>query len=110
MWIICTAIVLFGFTTIMGLYLSSLVLRNKKTVNLVIVIHGVCTITGFILLFTYYPESLKSIVSFSIATFFGLILLYQDIMGKKFSKWLCFVHAFFTIVGFVFLLMFASQL
>lgn len=106
---IYTAIALFGMTTILGMYLSSLVLRNKETPKSVIVIHGLFTITGFVLLSNYYPESLDSILILSIATLFGLILLYQDLTGKVFSKWLCFAHGFMTVVGFIFLLMLASQ-
>lgn len=107
-YFIYTTITLFGMTTIMGLYLSSLVLRNKQTPKGVIIAHGLITITGFILLSSFYPPSLKSILFFSIATMCGLILCYQDLTGKKFSKWLCFAHAFMTITGFIFLIRLAS--
>lgn len=106
---IYTAIILFGLTTIMGLYLSSLVLRNKETPKLVIAIHGIFTITGFVILFYYYPASLNSILFFLTATLCGLVLLYQDLADKKFSKWLCFAHGFLTLVGMIFLLMLSSK-
>ena len=107
MEIIYAVIIIFGITTILGLYLSSLVLRNKQTPKAVIIIHGMFTITGFVLLFIYYPEAIISILFFSIATLCGLILLFQDITGKKFAKWLCSAHGLFTVAGFIFLLVFA---
>ena len=107
MGIIYSAILIFGMTTILGLYLSSLVLRNKQTPKVVIVIHGILTFTGFVLLIFYCPESLKSIILLSIATVCGLILLYQDLTGKKFTKWLCFAHGFLTVAGFVLLFVYA---
>ena len=106
---IYATVALFGMTTIMGLYLSSLVLRNKQTPKAVIIIHGLFTITGFIFLASFYPSSLKSILLFFIATMCGLILCYQDLTGRKFSKWLCYAHAILTIVGFIFLLGLTSQ-
>lgn len=103
MEIITVIIVLFGLTTIMGLYLSYLALHNKQTPNAIIILHGFFTITGFILLSFFYPESLKTIWSFAIATGFGLILLYQDIKGIKYTKWLTHAHAVFTLTGCYFL-------
>ncbi len=104
MRIIYTALLLFGITTIIGLYLSSLVLRNKQTPKALILIHGLFTIAGFTLLSYCYPASLKSILFFSVATLCGLVLCYQDLTGKTFAKWLCFAHGILTIAGFVFLL------
>ena len=109
MEIITIIILLFGFTTLMGLYLSYLALHNKQTPNAIIILHGFFTITGFILLSFFYPEFLITIGCFSIATLFGLILLYQDIKGIKYTKWLTYAHAIFTLGGCFFLIKLAVQ-
>ena len=36
------------------------------------------------------------------------ILLYQDLTGAEFSKWLCYAHGFMTIAGFVLLFVYAA--
>lgn len=109
MRIIYTALLLFIITTIMGLYLSSCVFRNKQTSKVMIFIHGVITIIGFVLLINYCPGSLTSILYLAIATLCGLILLYQDLTGMKFTKWLCYAHGILTLIGIVFLFQLTSQ-
>lgn len=104
------AILLFGITSILGIYLSSLVLRNKPSSQPVILIHGLCSISGFAILISYWPASLCSILLFAVATICGLILLYEDITGKPFTRWLCYAHGIITIAGFVALLVFALHL
>ena len=103
MTIIYITLIIFGLTTILGLYLSSLVLRNKQTPKVVIVVHGVLSISGFVFLIFYCPASLIITLCFSIATVCGLVLLYQDLTGVKYSKWLCYAHGLMTIAGFVLL-------
>jgi hypothetical protein len=105
--IIYSTLIIFGLTTILGLYLSSLVLRNKQTPKVVIAVHGVLTLSGFVFLIFYCPATLMITLCFSIATILGLVLLYQDLTGAKFSKWLCYAHGFMTIAGFVLLFVYA---
>lgn len=101
-------ILFFSLTTVLGMYLSSLAIRDKQTPKGVIIIHGLLSIAGFGLLSSYWPSSSQSIWLFSVATMSGLVLLYQDLTGKKFTKWLCYVHAFLTIAGMVFLVKMAT--
>jgi len=103
------AVALFGITGIMGIYLSRLVLRGNPSSKPVIIIHGFFTIIGFGILFSYLPESLNSMLVLAVATSCGLVLLYQDISGKKFTFWLCYAHGIITITGFVFLLSIALE-
>jgi hypothetical protein len=91
-------------TTIMGLYLSSLVFLKREKPMSVIVLHGIFSIIGFgILLFYYYPAAQKSLFLFTGATVFGVILLYQHLTHKTFTKWFCFAHGILTIAGLVYL-------
>jgi hypothetical protein len=110
MEIITVIIILFGLTTVMGLYLSYLALGNKETPNPIIILHGFFTVVGFILLGFFYPESLTVIFYFGIATGFGLVLLYQDIKGIKYTQWLTYAHAVFTLAGCIYLIKFAAGL
>jgi hypothetical protein len=98
------ATLLFGVTGLMGIYLSSLVMRGKLSSKPVILFHGLFTIAGFMLLSKCLPASLPSIIILSLATCCGLILLYQDITGKKHTRWLCYAHGILTIAGFILLI------
>lgn len=101
------ATLLFGVTGLMGIYLSWLVLHNKPSSKSVILFHGLFTIAGFMLLAKSLPEALVSIIILSLATCCGLILLYQDITGKKHTRWLCYAHGILTIAGFICLVLLA---
>ena len=101
-------ILLFGLTTVLGMYLSSLAIREKQTPKGVIIFHGLLSIAGFTILSFAWPLSCKSILLFTVATMSGLVLLYQDITGKRFTKWLCYVHAVLTLAGMVFLIRLAE--
>ena len=104
MELIYAAVFAFIMTTIMGLYLSWRVLQNKDRPKRIIIIHGFLTMIGFVILYSYYPESMATIFYFAIATCFGLVLLYQDIKGVEFTKWLCYAHAIFTLGGCIYLI------
>lgn len=97
------ALLLFMLTAILGMYLSSRVLRGLSSVKPVIIIHAVFSIIGFCLLLLEYPKTGKSLLWLTLATGCGVILLYQDMTRQKFTKWLCYAHAVFTIVGLVYL-------
>lgn len=93
------ALILFLITTIMGLYLSLLVFLKKEKPMPVIIIHGLLSVSAFIILFYYYPDSFKSMMLFLLGNMFGVILLYQHLTNKKFTKWFCFGHGILAIAG-----------
>ncbi len=109
MEIIYAALALFGATGLMGMYLSSLAMREKPSSKPVILVHGFFTIGGFWILGAYIPESFNSILLFAAATLCGLVLLYQDLTTKNYTRWLFYAHGIITIVGFVFLLLLSLQ-
>jgi ACR3 family arsenite efflux pump ArsB len=97
------ATLLFGITGILGIYLSSLVPRGKSSSKPVILLHGLISITGFVLLVKSLPESLTVLILLSVATCCGLVLLWQDITDKHHTQWLCYAHGVITILRFIFL-------
>jgi hypothetical protein len=98
------SIVLFGITTLLGMYLSTLAIRRKQTPKGMIIIHGLLSIAGFMLLSAYWPDSVHSILLFAVGTLSGMVLLYEDLTGKKFTTLFCYVHAILTISGMIFLI------
>jgi hypothetical protein len=109
MWALYIAIAIFGSTSIIGMYLSSLVFRGIETSVSAIKIHSALSLVGFIILFRYYPASFTCIFYFSAATVCGVILLYQDLTGQLFSRWLCYAHGIFSIAGMIYLLVLTSH-
>ncbi len=108
---IYTAIAIFGMAAILGMYLLSLILRNKETSTGIAMIHGLFAATGIILLIVYCSGNnsgpLISIIIFSIAALGGLIMVYRKSTGKKIPKWLGILHGLTAVIGFTFLLYFA---
>lgn len=111
MGIIYSAIAILGITAILGMYLLSLVLRDKETPKGMAIIHGLFAVAGLVLLINYCLGNetgpLVSIIAFSIAAMGGFILIYTDITGRKIPKWLGIVHGLTAITGYAFLLWFA---
>ncbi len=105
------AIAIFGLTAIIGMYLLSLILRDKQIPKGAAIIHGLFAVIALVLLIVYCvgnePGPLVSIVVFSIAALGGFIMGYRDITGRKVPKWLGVVHGLTALVGFIILLMFA---
>jgi hypothetical protein len=110
---IYAAIAIFGMTAILGMYLLSLILRNKSTPKGVTIIHGVMAAVALVLLIIFCfgptPGPWPSIIVFTIAAMGGFVLNYRDITGKKVPKWLGIVHGLAAITGFIMLLCFAFQ-
>jgi hypothetical protein len=109
-----SAIVIFGLTAMVGMYLLSLILRNKTTPKGVSMLHGFFAITGLIILIVYAylnpPGPLPSIVSFGLAAMGGLFLVYRDVTGKPIPKWLGIVHGFIAITGYILLILYACAM
>lgn len=108
---IYTAIAILGMAAILGMYLLSLILRNKETSTGVAMIHGLFAATGLILLMVYCSGNnsgpLVSVIIFSIAALGGLIMFYRKKTAKKIPKWLGVLHGLTAVIGFIFLLYFA---
>ena len=98
-------------TAILGIYLLSLVLRDKQTPKTAAIIHGLFAVTGLILLISYSrgneQSPMVSIVVFVIAALGGLTLAYKDMTGKQIPKWLAITHGLTAVIGFAFLVLFA---
>ena len=107
---IYTAIAVFGLAAILGMYLISLVFRDKATPKGVAIIHGLFAALGLVLLIIYCigntPAPIESLVIFCIAALGGFVLFYKDLTGKI-PKWLAVVHGLAAVTGYVLLLIFA---
>jgi hypothetical protein len=101
----------FSLTAILGLYLLSLVLRNKTTPKAVSVLHGLFAFTALILLSVYVlgqsPGPVESLIVFCVAAMGGIVLIYRDITGKTIPKALAIGHGLLAITGFILLLVYA---
>ncbi len=104
-------IAIFGLTAILGMYLLSMVLRNKSTPKSVSFMHGLFAFTALILLSVYVfghsPGPTSSLIVFIVAAMGGFILIYRDITGKSIPKWLAIGHGMIAVTGFVLLVLFA---
>lgn len=111
MELIYSAITIFGMTAIAGMYLLSLILRNKETPKGIAFIHGVLAVIALVLLIIFSinnPEGpIVSIVIFVIAALGGLMLIYKDLTKEKVPVWLGIVHGVTAVVGFIFLIVYA---
>src|SRR4030095_1564558 len=96
MGLIYAAITIFGMTALFGMYLLSLILRNKTTPKGVTIIHGLMASIALFLLIIYCfgdaPGPWPSIIIFTLAAIGGFVLNYRDITGKKVPKWLGIVN------------------
>lgn len=109
---IYSAIAILGMTAILGMYLLSLILRDKATPKGASLLHGLFAVTGLGLLIYYCCTNdagpLASIIIFSIAALGGFVLIYKDITGSsKIPKWLAIAHGIAAVAGFILLLCFA---
>ena len=111
MAILYTSVAILGMTAILGMYLLSLVLRNKSTPKGITIIHGFLAVVALILLIVYCfghtPGPWVSIIVFVVAASGGFIMNYRDITGKSVPKWLGIVHGLTAIAGFALLIYFA---
>lgn len=105
------AIAVLSLTAILGLYLLSLLLRNKSTPKGVTIIHGLMAAAALILIIIYSfvnkPSPWESVIALVIAALGGFMLNYRDITGKSVPKWLGIGHGLVAITGFALLIYFA---
>src|SRR6476646_3685714 len=99
-----TIISLFSLGAILGIYLLSLILQDKKTPKAAALVHGLFVVAAVILLLAYVgdntPSPLKSLVLFVLAALGGVVLIYRDLTGKSLPKWLVIGHGLVAIAGF----------
>ena len=108
---IYTALVVLGLTAVFGLYLLTLIMRNKSVPKGVTIIHGLLAATALVLLIIYCffnePGPWESVITLVIAALGGFILNYRDITGKSVPKWFAVTHGLIAVAGFSMLLYFA---
>lgn len=108
---IFTAIALFAFAALLGMFLLTFVLKGKETPKAVVFTHGPLAAAGLIILVIYAlkegPDPTESIILFTVAAMGGGVLFYRDLTNKPLPKWLAIVHGFLAVSGFVCLLVFA---
>jgi hypothetical protein len=106
-----TIIGLFALGALIGMYLLTMILRNKETPKAMVLVHGLFVVIAVIMLIIYLtknsPGPVESLVLFIMAAVGGLVLAYRDFTGRKIPKWLAVGHGLLAVAGFVFLLVFA---
>ncbi len=110
---IFTAIALFAFAALLGMFLLTFVLKGKETPKAVVFTHGPLAVAGLIILIIYAlkegPDPTESIILFTVAAMGGGVLFYRDLTNKPLPKWLAIVHGILAVSGFVCLLIFAFE-
>lgn len=106
-----TVIALLGMGAIVGMYMLTLVLGDKRPPRVAMFIHGIFVAIGLALLIWYSmgnePGPSGSVVILLIAALGGIVLVYKDITGKIIPKWLAVLHGLAAVIGFTLLLIFA---
>ena len=100
----------FAVAALLGMYLLSLVLREKKASKYVAITHGLFAATGLILLiiypFFYEPAPILSLALLAGAAMGGLLFLYKNLAGQPLPKWLALGHGSVALIGIVTLVVF----
>ncbi len=111
MGFIYSAVAVLGMTAIFGMYLLSLILRNKSTPKGVTIIHGVMAAIALVLLIIYCfgnsPSPWVSLIVFVLAAIGGFYINFKDISGKPVPKWFAVTHGVIALTGFGLLIFFA---
>ena len=106
-----SALGFFALAVVGGLYLLSFVLSNKQTPKVVVAIHGLFALTGIVLLilypFFYKPAPITSLVLFILAALGGVMMVFRDVTGKGFPKWMALGHGATAIIALILLAVFA---
>lgn len=105
-----TSLIFFVLAAMLGVYLLSLVLADKKINKSVAITHGLFAAIGLVLLivypFYYEPSPILSTVLFIFAALGGLTMMYKGISGKAIPKWLALGHGTLAIIGLATLVVF----
>jgi hypothetical protein len=110
MEIIYTAITIFGITALLGMYLFTLLFRNKGIPKAITLIHLLFAVLALVLLvlycFIHKTGPWICLVIFVITAATGFMLNFKDLTGKKVPKWLGILHGLLAITGFAFLFLY----
>jgi len=111
MGMIYAAIVIFALAALVGLFLLTQVLQNKKPPIGVAVFHGLLAVVALVLVIiqavTTGADLVQIIVIFAIAALGGLVLFIRHITGKSLPRALAIIHGLLAVTGFIFLLAYA---
>ena len=104
---------LFGLGALVGMYLLALVFQKKETPKFVAFIHGAFVTSALALLICYacnqHAGLTETIIIFLLAALGGITLLVRDLTKKPLPRWLAIGHALLAVVGFLYLLVYASK-
>lgn len=111
MSLVYTIVGLFALGAVIGIYMLTLIFKDKAAPRSTRFIHGLFVVIAFALLIIYTrrnkPEPEDSLVLFGIASIGGVVLVYKDLTGKAVPSWLALTHGLITLSGFIFLFVFA---
>ena len=104
------ALLFFGITAVIGLYMLRRFTKGLPRQNGVMILHGIGAATAIGILFYFSAFEVNSevpyasIFFFIVAVFGGLFMVFWDkIMNRKMPKYFPFFHAGAAITGFVLL-------
>ena len=108
-------IVLFVIAASIGLYMLTLVLKDKRRPIAIVGLHGVVALSAYAIL-TYivgvkayetsqYTTEAYAFTAFSFAAVGGLYMVIRDKLLKQgIQKWMPFVHGGFALIGLIILI------
>lgn len=105
------AIGLFVVAACFGLAVLIKILKDKSTIKIAVICHGIIAATGLGLVFYYVINNpqhspITSLVLLTVAALGGFTLLSFDLRHKKISKILVLAHPLIAICGLVSLIFF----
>lgn len=105
-----SAIGFFVLAAVLGGYLLSFIIRNKKIPVNVLMAHGLVATIGIILLvlypFYYHPAPTTSLIVFIGAAVGGAIMAYMGRSGKSVPVWMAAGHGVVAMIGIITLVVF----
>lgn len=105
-----SAIGFFVLAAILGGYLLSFIIKNKKIPMKVLMAHGLVAGIGIILLvlypFYYHPAPTTSLMLLIGAAIGGVTMAYMGRRGKSVPVWMAAGHGIVAIIGIITLVLF----
>lgn len=108
-------IVLFVIAASIGLYMLTLVLKEKRRPIAIVGIHGIVALSAYAVLTfavgekaretSQYTTEAYAFTAFSFAAVGGIYMLIRDkILKQGIQKWMPFVHGGFALIGLIILI------